>query len=280
MPSSFYFYANPYQARGAEAALALAEAVRERGGQVFADPFLAERGVGIACGLAEMPDSVAALVAFGGDGTLLHIVQETLDRELPLLGVNTGTVGFLMNGQADDPRGTAEKLTSGAFSVQRCPLFRARFEGKEYFALNDLSLTRGEHPGVIEVNVMAEGETVFCAHGDGAVISTPLGATAYGLSAGGPVIRPDTACLLATPLCARELLLRPVVLPLDTQVTLLAHGRDRRRLQLAVDGQILLPVTQEAQVDIGLAEKQVRLIQMEKTRFFDTLRKKQAVWNQ
>ncbi len=280
MRPSFYFYANPYQARGADAALALAEAVRANGGQVFTDPLLADRGVGTACSLSDMPDDITALVAFGGDGTLLHIVQETLDRELPLLGVNTGTVGFLMNGRADDPRGTAQKLTSGAFAVQRRPLLRARFEGKTYFALNDLALTRGEHPGVIEVQVLAEGETVFCAHGDGAVISTPLGATAYGLSAGGPVIRPDTPCLLAAPLCARELLLRPVILPLDTRVTLLAHGRDRRRLQLAVDGQILLPVTHEAQVDISLAEKQARLIQLEKNSFFDTLRKKQAVWNQ
>ena len=94
------------------------------------------------------------------------------------------------------------------------------------------------------------------------------------------MIRPDTACLLASPLCARELQLRPVILPLDTNVTLLAHGRDRRRLQLAVDGQILLPVTHEARVDIGLAAKQALLIQLEESRFFDTLRKKQAVWNQ
>ena len=279
MRPSFYFYANPYQARGADAALALAAAVRQRGGKVYTDPWLSDRGVGSACSLAEMPDDIRALVAFGGDGTLLHTVQETLDRELPLLGVNTGTVGFLMNGRADDPQGTAEKLVSGAFDIRRHPLLRVRYEGKEYFALNDLSLTRGEHPGVIEVQALADGETVFHAHGDGAVVSTPLGATAYGLSAGGPVIRPDAACLLLTPLCARELLLRPVILPLGTNVTLLAHGRDRRRLQLAVDGQILLPVTQEAQVTIGLAEKHVRLIYIEENRFFDTLRKKQAVWN-
>ncbi len=280
MRPSFYFYANPYQLRGADAALALAAAIRDRGGQVYTDQWLSDRGVGSVCSLAEIPDDVQALVAFGGDGTLLHTVQKTLDRELPLLGVNTGTVGFLMNGRADDPQGTAEKLISGAFDIRRYPLLRIRYDEKEYFALNDLSLTRGEHPGVIEVQALADGETVFCAHGDGAVVSTPLGATAYGLSAGGPVIRPDAACLLLTPLCARELLLRPVILPLGTNVTLLAHGRDRRRLQLAIDGQILLPVTQEARVEIGLAEKQVKLIQIEINRFFDTLRKKQAVWNQ
>ncbi len=280
MQPSFYFYANPYQQRGADAAHALADAVRERGGMVFTDPWLADRGVGEACALTEIPDEVRALIAFGGDGTLLHTLQETLNRDLPLLGVHTGTVGFLMNGRADDPQGTAEKLVSGAFAVRQYPLLRVRYDGKEYFALNDLSLTRGEHPGVIEVRALADGETVFCAHGDGAVVSTPLGATAYGLSAGGPVIRHDTACLLLVPLCARELLLRPVILPLGTDVTLLAHGRDRRRLQLAIDGQILLPVTREARITVGLAEKRAKLIQIEENGFFDTLRRKQAVWNQ
>ena len=280
MRPSFYFYANPYQARGADAALALAGAVRNRSGEVFSDPWLAEQGVGKACVLSDLPDDLRALVAFGGDGTLLHTVQETLGRDLPLLGVNTGTVGFLMHGRADDPEGTADRLMTGAYTVRQCPLLRIRYEGKDYFALNDLSLTRGEHPGVMEVQALADGEEVFIAHGDGAVVSTPLGATAYGLSAGGPVIRPDAACLLLVPLCARELLLRPVILPLGTEVTLLAHGRDRRRLQLAIDGQILLPVTQEAQIHIGLAEKRVRLIQFETNSFFDTLRKKQAVWNQ
>ena len=279
MRPSFYFYANPYQARGADAALALAGAIRRRGGRVFSDPWLSEQGLGNARALSDLPDGLRALVAFGGDGTLLHTVQETLGRDLPLLGVNTGTVGFLMNGRADDADATAEKLMTGAYTVQKCPLLRIRYEGNEYFALNDLSLTRGEHPGVMEVQALADGEEVFIAHGDGAVVSTPLGATAYGLSAGGPVIRPDAACLLLVPLCARELLLRPVILPLGTEVTLLAHGRDRRRLQLAIDGQILLPVTQEARVEIGLAEKHARLIQLESGSFFDTLRKKQAVWN-
>lgn len=280
MPSSFYFYANPYQLRGADAALALADALRARGGRVYADAWLADRGAGTACALSDLPEDVEALVAFGGDGTLLRAVQETLRRPLPLLGVHTGTVGFLMNGRADDPQGTADKLLAGAYAVHRHPLLRVQYEDQTYYALNDLSLTRGEHPGVIEVQALADGEEVFCAHGDGAVVSTPLGATAYGLSAGGPVIRPDAACLLLTPLCARELLLRPVILPLGTQATLLAHGRDRRRLQLAIDGQILLPVTHEARVVVGRADQEAQLIQLEKTGFFDTLRKKQAAWNQ
>ena len=125
----------------------------------------------------------------------------------------------------------------------------------------------------------ADGETVFSAHGDGVVVSTPLGCTAYGLSAGGPVVRPDAKCLMITPLCARELLLRPVILPLSAHVTLLAHGSERRRLQLAIDGQTLLPVTQEARVTLRRAKEKLRLIRPGPVRFFDTLRIKQMDWN-
>jgi len=104
-------------------------------------------------------------------------------------------------------------------------------------------------------------------------------ATAYGLSAGGPIVRHDAQCLMATPLCARELLLRPVILPLGAHITLRAHGRERRRLQLAIDGQTLLPVTHEAEVEIALASDRVRMILPGPPHFFDTLRKKQVIWN-
>ncbi len=280
MKPSFYFYANPYQTRSVEAARALAQAVEAAGGKVLAEKWLADSGVGAPCELKALPADIRALVAFGGDGTLLRAAQEVMDRQLPLLGVHTGTVGFLMPGRAEEPQATAALLMEESYPIEAFPLLQVRCEGKEYRALNDLALARGEHPGVIEVTALADGEEVFCAHGDGVVVSTPLGATAYGLSAGGPIVRPDAPCLLLTPLCARELLLRPVILPFQAHITLLAHGRDRRRLQLALDGQTLVPITHEVQIQVSLAPESALLIRPEKHCFFDTLRKKQAIWNQ
>ena len=129
------------------------------------------------------------------------------------------------------------------------------------------------------MSVIRTGEEIFTAHGDGAVVSTPLGCTGYGLSAGGPIVRPDAPCLMITPLCARELLLRPVILPLSALVLLWAHGSQRRRFQLAIDGQTLLPVTHEAQVEISAAKETIRMIRLRPSRFFATLRRKQAAWN-
>jgi len=280
MKPSFYFYANPFQPRSEDAARSLADMLAGQGAAVYAEPWLAERGVGASCPLQEIPSEARAMVVFGGDGTLLRAAQTAADRQLPLLGVHTGTVGFLMQGDAAHPEETAALLMKDEYPVIAYPALNVQFDGISYLALNDLALTRGEHPGVIEVLAQADGETVFCAHGDGVVVSTPLGATAYGLSAGGPIVRHDAQCLMLTPLCARELLLRPVILPLTAKITLRAHGRDRRRLQLAVDGQTLLPVTHEAVVDICLAKQKIRLILPGPPHFFDTLRKKQAIWNQ
>ena len=279
MKPSFFFYANPYQSRSVEAARALAGAVEKRGGQVLAEDWLSGQGVGEACPLPDAPEDTRAIVAIGGDGTLLMAAPQAVRKNIPIVGVHTGTVGFLMPGNADRPEDMAELLSAPEYDLVSYPLLSIAYDGKSYLAVNDLALTRGEHPGVIEVVAMADGEEAFSAHGDGVIVSTPLGATAYGLSAGGPIVRHDAPCLLLTPLCARELLLRPIILPLTAKITLLAHGRERRRLQLSIDGQTLLPVTHEAQVKISAAAESLRMIRLGPSRFFATLRRKQAVWN-
>ena len=243
MQPAFFFYANPYQPLGLEAARALQKSLTDRGCRIYGDAWLAARGVGEAA--EEIPRETHALVAFGGDGTLLRAAPRAHARGLPIFGVNTGSVGFLMDGNPQRPDETAELLLSRNYRMDDCPALEIRHGEKKYFALNDLSLTRGEHPGVIETTVLSDGERVLTAHGDGVVIATPLGSTAYALSSGGPVIRPDVQCLTVTAIAARELLLRPALLPLSAQITVLAHGSERRRLQLAVDGQTLVPVTEE-----------------------------------
>lgn len=280
MDAIFYFYANPFQPRSEEAARRLAEAIQEQGGRVLTEDWLSSRGVGESCAFEDIPGCVRALIAFGGDGTLLRAAPRAAEEKIPVLGVHTGTVGFLMRGNADRAAETAALLMKRQYTLEGYSMLDIRYEGETYLALNDLALTRGEHPGVIETIALADGEEVFCAHGDGAVLSTPQGATAYALSAGGPIVRHDASCLLLTPLCARELLLRPVVLPMSAKVVLKAHGRDRRRLQLAIDGQTLLPVTHEAQVEIQVSRQKFYMISLGEPAFFDTLRKKQAEWNQ
>lgn len=280
MHPAFYFYANPYRPSGVEAAKTLEKHLVGKNYSVYSEPWLAAQGVGAAADAAHVPEGTRALVAFGGDGTLLRAMPDAYRQRLPMYGVNTGSVGFLMDGSPDQMEAAAGMLTEEDYRVEECPVLEIRHGGETYLALNDLSLTRGEHPGVIEVTVLADGERVMTCHGDGVVIATPLGSTAYALSSGGPIVRPDVQCLAVTAIAARELLLRPVLLPLDAQVTVIAHGRDRRRLQLAVDGQTLLPVTKEAGIEVSVARERALLIRPRDHRFFSTLRRKQRIWNQ
>lgn len=279
MQQSFYFYANPYQPRSEEAARALLCSLEKRGAAIFSLPWLAEKGVGRAADESSLPQAIRAMIAFGGDGTLLRAAPIAARHHLPLLGIHTGTVGFLMQGMAEDADALADMLVQDAYPLKKQPMLEVRWDQQRCLALNDVSLTRGEHPGVVETTVLADGEMVFRAHGDGAIISTPLGATAYSLASGGPIVRPDTRCLLAVPVCARELLLRPVILPLDARITLLASGHERRRLQLAIDGQILFPIQKETKIEISLAREQALLIAPRPDTFFQTLRAKQKLWN-
>ncbi len=280
MKSSFFFYANPYQPRSVVAALTLFSELEKRGATVYTEDWLAGEGVGRVAHVRALPEGIRAAVVFGGDGTMLRCAADLARQRIPLLGVHTGTLGFLMPGDPDRSVDIAELLMQPEYPQTVHPLLQAQCKGMRFVSLNDISLTRGEHPGVIETTVEADGERVFCSHGDGVVVSTPLGCTAYGLAGGGPIVRPDVDCLLVTPLCARELLLRPVILPLNARLTLSVHGAERRRLQLAVDGQTLLPITEETQVSIRLSEDQITLIHPSPLRFFDTLRQKQAIWNQ
>ena len=280
MKPAFFFYASPYRPRGIEAAQKLLPLLQNAGCAVYSESWLAEQGIGQAADVRRMPDAVRALVAFGGDGTLLKGAMDAYMQGVPMLGVNSGSVGFLMDFSPDAPEKTASALLDSECVREECPVLQATCGDEVYLALNDVSVTRGEHPGVIETNVLCNGEKVMDPHGDGVVVATPLGSTAYALSAGGPILRPDVPCLTVTPIAARELLLRTVLLPLSAELTVLAHGRERRRLQLAIDGQTLVPITAETKILIRTADKPAVLIRPGDHQFFSTLRQKQRLWNQ
>lgn len=276
MRKAFYFYANPYQHGSMTAARALQAKLLSLGAVVCAPEWMRAQGVGAKDADGE---KISAAVAFGGDGTLLRLAPEAARRGWPMLGVHTGTVGFLMQGDADKPEETAALLMRDVYPLECHAMLRVACSKGDYLALNDVSITRGEHPGVIAVKAEADGERVYTLHGDGALLSTPLGATAYALAAGGPIVRPDLQCLSIVPLCAREPLARAVMLPPTARVAFSVEGSPRRRLQLAVDGQTLLPIEAPETVQAALSDIQARLI-VSRRSFFATLRQKQRVWSE
>lgn len=277
MKKKYYFYANPYQEDSIRAAACFADALRDC---CLTAPAWLCRHIPSLSPAEETPADARCALAFGGDGTLLRLAPDAAIKQVPMLGVHTGKVGFLMQGTCEDAQPIARFLQRDPLPLKAYPMLRITAPGADSLALNDVSITRGNHPGVMAISVQTENETIFTPHGDGVIVSTPLGSTAYTLASGGPIVHPDTQALIVTPVSARELLSRPVVLPNVRKMTLTVPPLRRDCAQLSIDGQTLLPLCGESRVEIALAREQALFVQWRNTSFFDTLRQKTALWNE
>ncbi|MCU0669950.1 MAG: NAD(+)/NADH kinase [Myxococcota bacterium] len=181
------------------------------------------------------------LVVLGGDGTLLSLARAAGDREVPILGINLGTLGFLAEVSIDEMGGAIERALSGEMTIERrmrlgIDLERAGATPRCWIALNDAVLAKGASARIIDLEARADGQLVTTYHGDGLIVSTPTGSTAYSMSAGGPILLPGVASIVLTPICPHALTQRPLVLPDGAVVELVVHARGGD-VQLAVDGQ-------------------------------------------
>lgn len=280
MNQAFYFSANPYHPESIDAAERLCKCLSNRGARIYTCDWLAAAGIGQKASFDKVAPKLRAYVIFGGDGTLLRFAPAAAQAGVPVLGVHAGTVGFLMDGNPAEAESLAQTLLAPQYLKTSHALLDVQLGDRHEFALNDVSLTRGEHPGAVEVDVYADREWIFSPHGDGVVVSTALGSTAYALAAGGPILQPDTACLVVMPIAGRELLQRPIVLPESTSILLHARASARRQLQLAIDGQILIPLTEDTRCIIRPAACRLERIHPNKPQFFYTLREKLLQWNQ
>lgn len=278
---TFYLFANPFQAAGCEAAARACALLIKANARVFCEPWLAQTLLGAeSAPLSSLSAQTDALIALGGDGTLLRAAPEAAKAGVPMLGIHTGTIGFLMETDLAALEQTMDALLAARYTLEERTLLACALNGgAPALALNDCSVTRGENPGVLSVSVFADGEKIYDLTGDGALVSTPTGATAYALAAGAPILRPDVPCLLVTPLCARELLAKPVLLPQSARLSLLVRADARRKPQLSLDGQKVSSIVSDAEISIVLAPERARFIRFEKRSFFDQLRVKQARWN-
>jgi NAD+ kinase len=186
-------------------------------------------------------DDIDALVAIGGDGTLLRGAKLLAGRTVPILGVNLGRLGFLTAAGADDAEAAFRRLTNGDFEAEPRLALSANVVGSggagpEWLALNDMVLHKGGFARVVRIEIFINDEPLGAYAADGVVIATPTGSTAYSLSAGGPIVDPRLQSILVTPISAHALAVRPLVLRPDAKVTVLAEDAPDELL-LTVDGQ-------------------------------------------
>ena len=219
------------------------------------------------------------LITFGGDGTLLSVARHAPDR-VPIVGVNMGTLGFLTEIRVEEFPEMLERVLAGDFHVEPRATFTVSVSGpgrdpdKRYRVLNDVAINKSAVARIIEMRVSVAGTFVSTFRGDGMIIATPTGSTAYNLSAGGPIIYPTMGAVVLTPICPHMLTNRPLVLPdeLDIEVELTAP--DSRDIFLSLDGQEGFEIGAHDRVCVRKSETRVLLIQSPDKNYFDVLRNK------
>jgi NAD+ kinase len=225
-------------------------------------------------------DAIDLLVTFGGDGTLLRGARLLGGRAVPILGVNFGRVGFLTSVDRNGFGGAMEAFGGGDYRLSVRTALHATLQhengtpASEHLALNDVVLHKGGVARVVRFQVMIDDEPMGPVSGDGVVIATPTGSTAYSLSAGGPIVVPSLDVIVVTPICAHSLGVRPLVVRGDATVRVESVDREARELLVSFDGQETAPLEVGGGIEIVAAPGNVVLVRFGEPGFFHTLREK------
>ncbi len=226
------------------------------------------------------PAAIDLLVTFGGDGTLLRGARHLGGREVPILGVNFGRVGFLTSVDRDGVTAALTAFADGTHRVSpRAALLATRHAVNgivlsEHLALNDVVLHKGGVARVVRFQVLLDGEQIGPVSGDGLVVSSPTGSTAYSLSAGGPVVVPHLDAMILTPICAHSLGLRPIVVRADAVIRIEPMAPTTLDLLASFDGQESVTLLPGEAIEVRTAPWRVILVRLGEPGFFRRLREK------
>lgn len=227
----------------------------------------------------EEVDKADVLISLGGDGTLLRCARAAAPKKIPVLGINCGTLGFLAAAEQDKVQEALEQLIKGNFSVQQRMMLEVRVWNKNktvqhFIALNDCILRSAATRSFL-THARWNKTEIPSYFGDGVIVSTPTGSTAYSLAAGGPIVEPTINVLVVTPICPHSLHQRPIVLQADGKLTLTPVFKNTKdKALLSLDGQISLPLRDGARVEIAKSPLPVGLITLPKRDFFTVLHRK------
>lgn len=225
------------------------------------------------------PADVDALVTLGGDGTLLRGARFLAGRDVPILGINLGRLGFLTSCGRDELAEGMRRFAAGDYSAEPRMVLAARAvdrDGQERAAwrcLNDVVLHKGGFARVVRFTVWVDGEAIGSYSADGLIVSTPTGSTGYSLSAGGPIVVPTLESIVLTPVSPHTLAMRPVVLPAGAEVVV--RGDDApEELLVTIDGQVGTTFTGGESLEIRRAPTPVHIVRFPGSTFFTRLRHK------
>lgn len=223
------------------------------------------------------------LVSIGGDGTILRAITFVKDIDIPIVGINTGRLGFLATIQVDVIEQALQNIIDGNYKISERSLLTVETspENKDIsslsFALNEVAVSRKNTTSMITVETHLDGEYLTSYWSDGLIVSTPTGSTGYSLSCGGPVITPGTNSFVLTPIAPHNLSARPLIIPDSTEIHLRVSGREESHL-VSLDSRIAT-LENETLIKIKKADFKIKMIDLLDESFLNTLRKK-LLWGE
>lgn len=226
--------------------------------------------------LEERWEEVDVVLTLGGDGTLLRGARMAGPRGIPLVGCNLGRLGFLTTGALDELEGIVDRTVRGDYELEERIALDVRVGRGEdsYYALNDAVVHKTGFARLMTMRLYLDGEEVGQYSGDGIVISTATGSTAYNLSAGGPIMHPSMDALLATPICPHTLAVRPLVVPGTSRLDVEVVSESEEETVVTVDGQVGSRMERGERVELEAADEPLRLVRFAGDDFFNVLRRK------
>lgn len=277
---------NPYRDKGLRVALEARRVLEHAGAQtVLCLPFQPKKGDRLdlprQVTLSLMDKELATadlLICFGGDGTILHAARDATTHGVPILGVNTGSVGFM----AELERGELPllaPLAHGLYTIEERMMLDVKvLRGDKLVsqdtALNDAVISKGSMARVAEMEVLADRIKATSITGDGVIVATPTGSTAYSMSAGGPIVEPTSKSIIVTPVCAHQLTARAMVLAPERVVTVQLPRGNRKYLYLSVDGGKAVRLTGGDRVDICQSKSTTQLVRLADRSFYQVINQK------
>lgn len=260
-------------AKGADGIfLAVCDALRRAGATVVSPA--CEGGLPSAEGIRQALQGSELAVAVGGDGTIMHVAKAAAPADCPVLGINGGHLGFLAGLERQELEALPRLLT-GDYTLESRMLLEITVHKADgchsFLAMNEAVVSRGSFSRLVDVQVTVNDRQVMTCHGDGIILATPTGSTAYSLSAGGPVVDPAVPCLLLTPICSHSLDSRSRLFPADTLLTVRTGDAEAF---LTVDGEENLSLSAEDYVTVRRADRIARLIRLKEATFYDILSQK------
>lgn len=217
-------------------------------------------------------------LVLGGDGTMLNAARLAGERGIPILGVNMGGLGFLTEVRLENLYPSLERVFANDYVLDQRLMLKTRVHRHgetvtQGGVLNDVVISKGTLARMIELKIEIQGQFVTNLRGDGLIVSTPTGSTAYSLSAGGPIIDPAVQSLILTPICPHTLTHRPLIVPAQAEISVTLTSKDDGAMA-TLDGQVGVALSQGDSIEIQQSEHRTQLIRFPETRYYEVLREK------